>query len=86
MNCINLLDLNLPNGLKEVGTSCFEGCSSLKTITLPKSLLKLSKWMFKGCSNVFKFENPYQIPWRKSDDPFDQTPYKLISLLAKFKN
>lgn len=85
MNCINLLELTLPNGLKEVGTSCFEGCSSLKTITLPKSLLKLGKWMFKGCSNLFKFENPYQIPWRKSDDPFDQTPYKLISLLAKFK-
>lgn len=85
MNCINLENVDLPDGLKEVGTSCFEGCSSLKTITLPKSLLKLSKWMFKGCSNVFKFENPHKIPWRKSDDPFDQTPYKLFSLLAKFK-
>ena len=85
MNCVSLEKISLPNGLREAGTSCFEGCSELSTVELPKSLFRIGKWMFKDCSNLFKFENPNQIPWKKCDDPFDQTPYKLISLLAKFK-
>lgn len=60
-NCSDIKSVTFPNGLKDIGTSCFEGCTGLTTVNITpvntetfyvgNGLLEQGK-TFKNCTNL----------------------------------
>ncbi|ELP87435.1 hypothetical protein EIN_097020 [Entamoeba invadens IP1] len=49
---IAVTEINLPQGLTEIGFCCFLECYSLVTLKLPQSLLKIKENAFKKCYSL----------------------------------
>ncbi len=49
-----LKEVNIPEGIKSIGTYAFLNCISLKQITLPPSVKKLGVSAFEGCEKLEK--------------------------------
>ena len=47
-----IFTLNIPNGIKEIGISAFQGCESLSSVVLPKDLTEIKEQTFSGCDNL----------------------------------
>lgn len=45
-------DVVIPEGVKEIGTAAFEGCTRLQSVTLPESVTKISYDAFYGCKKL----------------------------------
>ena len=43
--------ITIPKGVKKIGKSAFEGCSSLTSITIPNSVTKIGEGAFSLCSS-----------------------------------
>jgi|GEM_PF-6815850 hypothetical protein len=52
-------EITLPEGLLEVGQSCFEDCDLLEKAILPRSLEEISYQMFAYCPNLTEVLIPY---------------------------
>lgn len=52
LNCSNLVEINIPEGVKIIPRMCFQGCSSLETIILPNSIRKIEAGAFKDCTKL----------------------------------
>lgn len=44
--------INLPNGLIEISTSAFCGCTNLKQINIPDSVMVINDYAFYGCTSL----------------------------------
>ncbi len=53
----------IPQGVKEIGFSAFEGCSSLVEIKLPTSVQWIRWKAFSGCSNLKNIVIPNSVLW-----------------------
>ena len=47
-----LEEINLPEGLEDIGYEAFEYCQSLKSITIPDSVTFISSWAFNNCTSL----------------------------------
>ena len=47
---MSLDNITVPNGVRELDPSTFEGCTSLATVILPASLREIDARVFAGCS------------------------------------
>ncbi len=54
-----LTEINIPEGIKSIGTYAFLNCRSLKAINLPQSVKKLSVSVFEGCDSLEKINLEY---------------------------
>ncbi|GMI01922.1 hypothetical protein TrVE_jg4650 [Triparma verrucosa] len=52
MNAVNLVVVDIPEGITSIGDSSFFDCSSLKEIKFPKSLSKIGSYSFAHCSSL----------------------------------
>lgn len=50
--CTSLVEITLPDGLKEFGEEAFFECSSLTSFTVPDKVTKLPKNMFHSCTSL----------------------------------
>lgn len=50
--CINLVDVKLHDGLKEIKSNAFSNCKSLTNITIPGSVKKIGNGAFLGCDSL----------------------------------
>lgn len=50
MNCVNLRQVVLNNGLEYIGSYCFSGCDSLKEIEIPSSVTFIHNTAFFNCA------------------------------------
>lgn len=50
--CDNLLDLELPNTLKSIGTNCFWGLGKLKSVSFGESIESIGQWAFLDCQQL----------------------------------
>lgn len=52
--------ITIPEGIVEIPSYCFSGCSNLETITIPKSVTKIGEGAFEGCESLYevKLLNP----------------------------
>ena len=58
MDCTNLKTANMP-GVKEMGESCFENCSSMTTVSLSREgLVTIPRRAFYGCRGLMSLEIP----------------------------
>ena len=48
-DCLNLIDITIPESVKTIGAAAFSGCTRLKDITIPNSVTKIEKWTFHYC-------------------------------------
>ena len=49
---MKLEKLEIETGVKEIGESAFEGCSSLEEVTIPGSVKKVGEKSFKDCTKL----------------------------------
>ena len=54
-DCDNLKEINLNNGITEIGDCAFFGCAGIEKINLP-DLLSISDYAFYGCSSLTEFD------------------------------
>ncbi len=52
LDCINLTDIILPDGLENINTSAFANCKSLETVTLPYTVKSIPASAFSLCKNL----------------------------------
>jgi len=69
-------ELNVPDGVEEIGDSAVSYCESLETLTLPECLEKISSSAFYGCSSLSDFTIPESVNEIGSGS-FDQTAFYL---------
>ena len=50
--CIDLMSIELPEGIEDIGESAFAYCSKLSTIELPDSLVNLGDCVFANCTSL----------------------------------
>lgn len=48
----NLVSVNFPDSLKDIGSYCFSECVSLRAVDLPKTLTEIPKGAFSGCLSL----------------------------------
>ena len=53
--CTNLNQVNLMDGLEEIGPCCFESCHSLMSLQIPGSVHEISPDSFEDCSHLMLF-------------------------------
>ena len=66
--CSKLVDVKLPNTIKEVDNYAFSGCSSLKTLFLSSSIVKIDSNAFQNCKSIVTIWIPFGVkkeilPW-----------------------
>ena len=61
--CINIVNIKLPDSLTSIGAYCFYGCTGLKKFIYPKNVRKIQAYCFHGCSNIERiyFKGPVGI-------------------------
>ena len=60
-SCAGLREVNLPDGLLEIGDNAFKGCERLTSITLPDGLVKLGASAFEGCESLIEIKIPASV-------------------------
>ena len=51
----------IPEGVIEIGSHAFEGCSLLSSINIPNSVTKIGWGAFSGCSSLTRITIPYSV-------------------------
>ena len=54
----NLTEYVVPEGVTEIGSYVFKGCTSLTSITIPDSVTTIGKYAFYGCSSLTQITLP----------------------------
>lgn len=56
-----LKSINLPTGLKTIGSQCFMSCSNLTSVTIPSTVTTLDEEVFHGCSSLQEITIPASV-------------------------
>ncbi|MDE7406666.1 MAG: leucine-rich repeat domain-containing protein [Clostridiales bacterium] len=48
----SIQSITIPDSVKVIGTSAFEGCKSLTSVTLPSGLTEIAECMFRWCTSL----------------------------------
>ena len=64
INCTNLVNVNISNGVSTIGESAFKNCSKIEGIIFPSSITSIRPNAFNGCSSLisYDFRNHKTIP------------------------
>ena len=54
----NLTEYVVPEGVTEIGSHVFKGCTSLTNVNMPESLTAIGKYAFYGCSGLTQIALP----------------------------
>ncbi|MBO5902153.1 MAG: leucine-rich repeat protein [Alistipes sp.] len=54
----NLTEYVVPEGVTEIGSHVFKGCTSLTNVNMPESLTAIGKYAFYGCSGLTQITLP----------------------------
>lgn len=57
-DCVNLIDVKLPDSLQALGMSAFSGCSSLSAISLPEGVTLIQGGAFENCNSLAEAKLP----------------------------
>lgn len=71
--CTNLVQVQLPNTIDEIGNSAFSSCSSLIKVSLPNNLKKIGDFSFDGCRSLINISLPNSLK-HIGDYAFRYTP------------
>ena len=57
-NYSKLKSIEIPNGVTEIGSGAFSGCSSLTNIDIPNGVTEIGYGAFRGCSSLTSIDIP----------------------------
>ena len=63
LSCIELKEINLPEGLTHIMDAAFYGCSGLTSITIPESMTYLGWYAFEGCTGIKSITIPKNVSY-----------------------
>ena len=55
---LNITSMKIPEGVKEISESAFQGCTKLKSAKIPESIEKIGSMAFRGCSELTTVDIP----------------------------
>ena len=58
-DCVNITDVIVAEGVKEIASGAFESCSSLQTFVAPTTLTVLGNGALSGCNAVTSLTLPF---------------------------
>ena len=58
-----LVSVEIPEGVLELGANLFDGCTSLTSISLPSSLKVIGDAAFKGCRSLKEISIPASVKY-----------------------
>ena len=56
--CISLYEIELPNSLREIEESAFNGCTGLSSIVIPETVTDIGAGAFSQCVSLYEIELP----------------------------
>ena len=59
--CSNLVSVEIPNSVTNIGSSAFSGCTSLVSIEIPNSVTEIGWYAFYQCSSLETIEIPNSV-------------------------
>ncbi len=51
-DCKNLTSIEIPNGVKNIGTNVFQACTKLVSINIPDGVTSFGNYTFSGCTSL----------------------------------
>ena len=51
-DCLDLVEVEIVDGVTEIGSGAFSGCVNLESIKIPKSVTRIGDEAFRGCSKL----------------------------------
>ena len=60
-NCVNLINVSIPNTINKILANNFKGCINLLQVTIPNSVSKIESGAFSGCSSLTTIDIPSSI-------------------------
>ena len=61
LNCRDLLDVTIPNGVKRIGTNAFRNCEKLVRASIPDGLDDIGNWAFGDCTALADIKIPSSV-------------------------
>ncbi len=74
MDCINLKEITIPNGVRSIYGDAFNGCTGLTKINIPDSVDFISDRAFMNCTSLTEINIPDSVT-SIGDDVFNGTPW-----------
>lgn len=71
-----IVELDIPDGVKEIKDYVFEGCYSINKITIPASIVRIGKECFSHCINLGKVYISNMATWCNIEFEFGANPLK----------
>ena len=59
--CEGLVEISVPDSVRQIGKEAFQGCSSLAAMTLPEGIEELADNLFYGCKALRSFTIPSSV-------------------------
>ena len=78
-----LTDINIPNGVKRIGSYAFLGSSNLRRVHLPSSLTTLESGAFMSCPNIEEVHSNITIPFSIVPDVLETFHQLLFYMFPK---
>ncbi len=51
-NCSSLKEIEVPYGVRDIGESCFDGCTSLEKLIIPETVINIDNYAFRNCASL----------------------------------
>ena len=58
---LNFTEYSIPQGVKEIGSGAFSGCSSLTSVTIPDSVTAIGDYVFARCTSLTAITIPESV-------------------------
>jgi predicted ribosomally synthesized peptide with SipW-like signal peptide len=61
MNCKEVVEIVVPDGIEVIGKNAFRNCSNLERVILPDSVITIGSYAFSNCTSLQELELPSNI-------------------------
>ena len=85
-DCIDLVKIRLPDGIKWISNNAFSGCINLVDVVLPDTLTSINNQAFYKCKNLLTFNMPNNVTTMGSYTFYGCTNLQTVVLSNKLNN
>lgn len=79
----NITDIDIPYGVKEIGSYCFYNCKNLISISIPSSVTTIGDYAFEGCTSLDSITLPSSVYFPATYTHYEFSGYTGKIILAE---
>lgn len=79
----NITDIDIPYGVKEIGSYCFYNCKNLISISIPSSVTTIGDYAFEDCTSLESITLPSSVYLPTTDSHYEFSGYTGKIILAE---